>query len=394
MLSIRAQLTILFVIPLVIATGLVAFVGQRISRNAVEQYASSILMTDAESKRDSIMALVRRQRTAAANLLENAEANCSISGKLNLVCAREALEQFAAREHADCAVLSTPRASITSRHCQWRPRPPAGNDVEFMLNLSSYRITQSNRDLGTDVLAEFPLAELYRILAGGEFGSSTSALLLTNGQMLAPPLKRQVSAAMSCSATHAVDGEGHKFMVRSLGLPLLGACVVSAMPERQALAPTAMLRRASWLLIAAFVVAALLLCYGAATLIAVPLARLTRRATLLRYGDLETPIPVSGPAEVRKLGLALADAAASLKAARQTELERERAEGESGMAANLAHQINNPLTSVISALSLLENRLDAEHDRKLINYASDDARRIATITRQLVSLYRGPNQPG
>lgn len=395
MLSVRAQLTALFVVPLVIATGLVALVAQRISRNAVEQYASSILQADAQGKRDSIMALVRRQRTAAANLLENAEANCSISGKLNLVCAREALEQFAAREHTICAVLSTRRVAMTARHCQIQPPQAEKDDLPFVLNLSSYRITQANHDLGVAIIAEYSLNEMYRILAGGDFPASTSALLLTaTGQMLAPPYKRQVTAAMSCSTTHAEDGEGHKFMVRSVGLPLLGACVVSEMPERQALAPSALLRRASWLMIAAFAGAALLISYAAATLITVPLARLTRRATLLRYGDLETPIPVSGPAEVQKLGLALSEAAASLKSARQTELERERAEGESGMAANLAHQINNPLTSVISALSLLENRVETEHDHKLLKFANEDARRIATITRQLVSLYRGSSTAG
>src|SRR5437588_9579561 len=163
MLSVRAQLTALFVVPLVIATGMVAFVAQRISRNAVEQYASSILQSDAQGKRDSIMALVRRQRTAAANLLEMAEANCSISGKLNLVCTREALEQFAAREHTNCAVMATRRVTITAHHCELQPGEPTDGDVPFVLNLSSYRITQSNRDLGVEILADFPLADLYRI---------------------------------------------------------------------------------------------------------------------------------------------------------------------------------------------------------------------------------------
>jgi signal transduction histidine kinase len=395
MLSVRAQLTALFVVPLVIATGMVAFVAQRISRNAVEQYASSILQSDAQGKRDSIMALVRRQRTAAANLLEIAEANCSISGKLNLVCTREALEQFAAREHTNCAVLSSGHVAITARHCQVQPLQADEDELPFVLGLSSYRITQANHDFGVSIVADYSLNEVYRILAGGDFAASTSALVLTTtGQMVAPPSKRQISAAMSCSTTHAEDGEGHKFMVRSVGLPLLGACVLSEMPEQQALAPSAMLRRASWLMIAAFIGAALLLSYGAATLITVPLARLTRRATLLRYGDLETPIPMSGPTEVQKLGLALSEAAASLKSARQTELDRERAEGESGMAANLAHQINNPLTSVISALSLLENRVETEHDHKLLKFANEDARRIATITRHLVTLYRGSNTAG
>src|SRR5713101_6682148 len=102
MLSIRAHLTVLFVVPLAIATGLVAFVSHRIARNAVEEYAVSILQSDAQGKRDSIMAMLERQRIAGANYLENAEANCGISGLLNSICAREALEEFAAHEHARC----------------------------------------------------------------------------------------------------------------------------------------------------------------------------------------------------------------------------------------------------------------------------------------------------
>lgn len=395
MLSIRAQLTALFVVPLAIATGLVAFVAHRISRSAVEQYAVSILQNDADAKRDAIMDLLRRQRASSASFLETAEANCAISGRLNSVCAREALEQFAARQQATCSVMQMRRVTISAHRCQLESPAGSNTDASFVLGRSTYRIAQDNGDVGVKIFAEFPISDLQRIIAGGEYGVGSSALLL-NGthQLLAASSGAPIWRGITCLSTATQDSSGRRFIVRSTPVPALEGCVISEVPERQALAPSRLLRRASWVLIAAFVIAGLLLSYATATLISVPLARLTRRAMLFRQGDLDTAIPISGPAEVRKLGLALADAAAGLKAARQADLERERAEAETGMAAALAHQINNPLTSVISALSLFRNRLVDEQDRRLLGFATEDARRIATVTRQLLALYRGPTQVG
>ena len=393
MFSIRAQLTALFVVPLVLATGLVAFVAQRIARNAVEQYAVSILQNDADAKRDAITALLRRENASSASFLETTEANCAISGRSNLVCAREALEQFAVRQQATCVVMQTRAMTLAAHRCH-----PEESDAEgpFVLGQTTYRITQSNADLGVKILDEFAIDDLRHIIAGGDYGVGSSALLLNRtGQVLAAaPVGVPIWEGVTCSSTSAQDSLGRRLIVRSTAVPMLGGCVVSEVPEQQALEPSTLLRRASWLMIAGFVIAALLLSYGAATLITVPLARLTRRASLFRQGDLDTAIPISGPTEVRKLGLALADAAAGLKAARQTDLERERAEAETGMAAALAHQINNPLTSVISALALFQNRLKNEQDRKLLGFATEDAHRIASVTRQLLALYRGPAQVG
>ena len=59
------------------------------------------------------------------------------------------------------------------------------------------------------------------------------------------------------------------------------------------------------------------------------------------------------------------------------------------LAASLAHEINNPLSSVINALYLLKSQsaLD-EHSQYLVNTAGTELQRVARIVKQSLSYYR------
>lgn len=59
------------------------------------------------------------------------------------------------------------------------------------------------------------------------------------------------------------------------------------------------------------------------------------------------------------------------------------------LAASLAHEINNPLSSVINALYLLKSQtaLD-DHSRYLVNTAGSELQRVARIVKQSLSYYR------
>ena len=77
------------------------------------------------------------------------------------------------------------------------------------------------------------------------------------------------------------------------------------------------------------------------------------------------------------------------KAAEEALLDRERFMATGQMAASLAHEINNPLASVTSALYLLKSRLPDEPDARFLAIAAEQTERIARIAKQLLSLYVG-----
>ncbi len=77
------------------------------------------------------------------------------------------------------------------------------------------------------------------------------------------------------------------------------------------------------------------------------------------------------------------------KQAEQALLERERFVATGQMAASLAHEINNPLASVTSALYLLRSRLVADPDKRFLAIAAEQTDRIARIAKQLLNLYVG-----
>ena len=59
------------------------------------------------------------------------------------------------------------------------------------------------------------------------------------------------------------------------------------------------------------------------------------------------------------------------------------------LAASLAHEINNPLSSVINALYLLKaQRTLDEHSQYLVNTAGSELQRVARIVKQSLSYYR------
>lgn len=63
----------------------------------------------------------------------------------------------------------------------------------------------------------------------------------------------------------------------------------------------------------------------------------------------------------------------------------------SEMAATLAHEINNPLTSVIGAVYMAQSTPGLTADAtRFLRIAQDEARRVAQIGRQILSLYRKP----
>jgi signal transduction histidine kinase len=78
----------------------------------------------------------------------------------------------------------------------------------------------------------------------------------------------------------------------------------------------------------------------------------------------------------------------SRKSAQKLELDREKLLATSNLAASLAHEINNPLTSVIGSVYLASSRVTDSETKHFLGIAGREAERVAQIAKQMLSLYR------
>jgi len=143
---------------------------------------------------------------------------------------------------------------------------------------------------------------------------------------------------------------------------------------------------------------ALALALGAffATRLTRPLAALARRADAIAAGSAETGPPVAGPGEIGALGHRIEDMARRI--AERVELQALLARGDrlatvGVMSAQVAHEINNPLTTVLGYAKLLQEDKPAGHpDREALEMIADEAERMKSIIGGLLEYARTPRQ--
>lgn len=77
------------------------------------------------------------------------------------------------------------------------------------------------------------------------------------------------------------------------------------------------------------------------------------------------------------------------RTAAEVQREKDRLAATAEMSGILAHEINNPLTSVLGAVFLLKNRTgDDPESQRLLVVAQQEGERVANISRQLLALHR------
>ena len=149
-------------------------------------------------------------------------------------------------------------------------------------------------------------------------------------------------------------------------------------------------------------------------LIYVPLGDLAKGARRLASGDFEQPIPVRGEDEFGSLARSTNTMMAALRKSRQeleewvqtlgqkveertAELrlaEAEVARGEKlasigQLAAGIAHELNNPLTGVLTFTSLMRKKMpDGSQDAEDLDLVIRETRRCASIIRRLLDFAR------
>jgi signal transduction histidine kinase len=123
-----------------------------------------------------------------------------------------------------------------------------------------------------------------------------------------------------------------------------------------------------------------------AGVVARPINRLATSAAGLAAGNLETPVPVAGTTEVRKLAQALSHMSASIRdLVRREQTARLHAEAASrtkdDFLATLSHELRTPINAVLGWSSILSR---TEYDRTRVVKAAGVIERNARLQAQLI----------
>jgi len=133
-----------------------------------------------------------------------------------------------------------------------------------------------------------------------------------------------------------------------------------------------------------------------ATRLTRPLAALARRADAIAAGNADAGPPIEGPGEIGVLGHRIDEMAKRI--AERSELQSALARGDrlasvGVMSAQVAHEINNPLTTVLGYAKLLaEDKPEGHPDRAGLDLIASEAERMKGIIGGLLEYARTPRQ--
>ncbi|HTL34481.1 MAG TPA: sensor histidine kinase [Kofleriaceae bacterium] len=131
-----------------------------------------------------------------------------------------------------------------------------------------------------------------------------------------------------------------------------------------------------------------------ATRLTRPLEQLARRADAIAAGQITEAPPITGPGEIGVLAQSVDEMAKRI--AERAELASALARGDrlasvGVMSAQVAHEINNPLTTVLGyAKLLLEDKPEGHPDRTALELIADEAERMKKIIGGLLEYARAP----
>jgi len=168
--------------------------------------------------------------------------------------------------------------------------------------------------------------------------------------------------------------------------------ILHEQPEREAYAVAHDTTRDTLIIGGATLALALALGGFFATRLTRPLAALARHADAIASGSVSDPPPVRGPGEIGVLGQRIDEMARRIaeRAALQSALARgDRLASVGVMSAQVAHEINNPLTTVLGYAMLLQEGKPAGHpDLEALALIESEAERMKSIVGGLLDYAR------
>jgi two-component system NtrC family sensor kinase len=119
-----------------------------------------------------------------------------------------------------------------------------------------------------------------------------------------------------------------------------------------------------------------------------PLARVVDTAETISGGDLSARTGISAAGEFGDLCTAIDGMAAAMQRREEQVIRSEKLASVGRLAAGVAHEVNNPLTGVLTFAHLMRSRSQGEQDRLAIDVIIRETMRIREIVRGLLDFAR------
>jgi signal transduction histidine kinase len=257
-----------------------------------------------------------------------------------------------------------------------------------------------------DVIADAPLGDGARIVVVDGTGVVVAASDQPHGAEAAQPpvslagVDPAVARALTSTEAGTLSVNGWVSAYRNLSGYQTSRgvrwAILHQQPERQAYALAYKTTRDTLIIGSTALALALALGGFFATRLTRPLTALARHADAIASGTIDDPPPVRGPGEIGVLGQRIDEMARRIaeRAALQAALARgDRLASVGVMAAQVAHEINNPLTTVLGYALLLQEGKDEHHpDRAALELIASEAERMKSIVGGLLEYARAPRK--
>ena len=220
-----------------------------------------------------------------------------------------------------------------------------------------------------------------------------------------PPLME--AGAMGSEEARIVTLENGEKVIRHVrALGFLDWQVMSEIPYRVALANVIRFRNHAMVGVGVLLVQISILAFYLSRLLTVPIKELARTARKIGEGNLAVTVPVLTRDEIGHLARAfdemrrqlkdlyenlekkVNERTQELKQAQFQILHQEKMASLGLMAAGIAHEIGNPLTSISSVIQLMKRRLKDPRNQQEMDAILENINRISRIVRELVDFSR------
>jgi signal transduction histidine kinase len=380
----------------------------------IEQALQSVSLVAQSRARELNDVLVRRQQRLEGFLgsLESLCGERNAKGEFGFEeqCLRSAVGGLHRSELATTTSLSTRERLLVrlGRAAPLSPPPPGQlARIEATVGNGQYTMRATRANLEVDV--QFDIDDLNAIFQdrAGLEGNGEAFLTDATGHRLTaapfafptgypvrmPPVISCLSGAVGAAVTS--DYRGVDVISGVQPSPAAGGgCSVANVQYDNATRP---LQRLGWLLAYASGLIGLIggiVSMAAAGIVTGPLKRLAKAAGSLGEGNLDVNVPVSGPSEVRQLGLTLSRMAASIRDLVRRE-QKARLDAETAnrtkddFLATLSHELRTPLNAILGWASILL-RTDPDQSRALhaVRVIERNARMQSQMIDELLDVSR------